>query len=243
MAASVLTITALSLDRYIAIQHPVKSRRISTTGHVKKVIVCIWVIATGIMVPLIIVRHLSVHPIDPLYTHQTLTFCHENWRHPHSRMIFDVFLFIFIYVVPGIMVVYSYSTTGCHLLMGTNRLHRQDSDIHQSNKVVAGRRRVARMLLLLAVLFAVSWMPYYIVVLFMDFNDSPDSNQYLSALSFALLLGHSHSAQNPILYCFMNTNFRRTILGLLRCRRLLPNELSRVFFFSIIIPDLLKQIY
>lgn len=33
-----------------------------------------------------------------------------------NRLIFDVFIFVFIYVVPGSIVVYSYSVTGCRLL-------------------------------------------------------------------------------------------------------------------------------
>lgn len=35
---------------------------------------------------------------------------------PNDRIIFDVFILFFIYVIPGSVVIYSYSVTGCRLL-------------------------------------------------------------------------------------------------------------------------------
>lgn len=234
VSASVLTITALSLDRYIAIQHPVRSRSISTTGHVKTVLVLIWAVSVTIMIPLLIIRHLTVNTIDLHLTSETLVYCHENWPGLTHRVAYDVFLFVFIYVIPGILVVFFYSTTGCHLLMGTWALQNQGSDIHHSTKVMAGRRRVARMLLILAIIFAISWMPYYICILYMDFNQSlGQQNTSLNALSFALLLGHSHSAQNPIIYCIMNNSFKRGMAAIIKCRTLTHTEISRVCIYFI----------
>jgi hypothetical protein len=74
------------------------------------------------------------------------------------------------------------------------------------------------MLLVLAVLFALSWMPYHAVSLYADFASNSETANSLTSLSFALLLGHSHSAQNPIVYCLMNNNFRNGMIGLLCCR-------------------------
>ncbi len=239
MSASVLTITALSLDRYVVIRHPVRSRSISTTGHAKKALCVIWLVSATIMIPLLIIRHLTVNTIDLHFTTETLIYCHEKWPGPWDRLIYDVFLFVFIYIVPGMAVVISYWVTGCHLLMDTWALQRQGSDVHQSNKVVAGRRRVARMLLILAILFAMSWMPYYICLLYNDFHQSDDQRALsLKMLSFALLLGHSHSAQNPIIYCIMNNSFKQGMAAVIRCRRLSPAELTRVrgyLFFILII--------
>ena len=211
VAASVLTITALSLDRYIVIRHPVRSRTISTTSHARKIIFCIWIVSCGIMIPLLIVRTLNVQK-DVI----TIAFCHENWPGSNSRKIYDVILFVFIYVIPGSVVVVSYSATGCHLMTANRNLARTDSEVSQSLKVIAGRRRVAKMLLVLAILFALSWLPYYTIMLYTDFNNTKDAS--LTALSFALLLGHSHSAQNPVIYCIMNSSFKRGMLLLLRCQ-------------------------
>ena len=226
IAASVLTIMGLALDRYLALSHPVKARSISTPAHARKVLVLIWLIACSIMIPLVFIRHLAIHPLDPL---QTLAFCHERWPGETSRRTYDIFLFVFIYVVPGVVVVVSYSSTGCHLLTGSGILQRQPSDASQNCRILAGRRRVARMLLALAGLFACSWLPYHIVSLYLDFQDEKESkSQSIAALSFALLLGHSHSAQNPILYCIMNSSLKKGMMGLLACRQTPKGHISRV---------------
>ena len=205
---------ALSFDRYLAINHPVKSRTISTTFNVRIVIVGIWLMSALAMLPLCLVRRLSEHRLphgQPIY------FCHERWTSVTLRKTFDVFLFVFIYVIPGGIVVTLYSRTGCHLLKSDKSLRRQDSDISSSGRIMAGRKRVARMLLILAALFALSWMPYHIIILYMDFARLKFLDETLVALYFSLLVGHSHSAQNPIVYCVMNRSFRQSLISIANC--------------------------
>jgi len=83
---------------------------------------------------------------------------------------------------------------------------------------MASRRRVARMLWVVAGLFAVSWLPYHTVSLYLNFVSDNDTVA-LSVLSVALLLGHSQSAQNPIVYCIMSSAFKHAMTSALRCRR------------------------
>jgi 7 transmembrane receptor (rhodopsin family) len=88
----------------------------------------------------------------------------------------------------------------------------------RDDPITASRRRVARLLIVVAVLFASSWLPYHAVSLYFNFvkKNEPVS---LAVLSVALLLGHSQSAQNPIVYCIMSTTFRRAMISALHCRR------------------------
>ena len=83
---------------------------------------------------------------------------------------------------------------------------------------MASRRRVARMLWVVAGLFAVSWLPYHTVSLYLNFVSDNDTVS-LTVLSVALLLGHSQSAQNPIVYCIMSSAFKHAMTSALRCRR------------------------
>lgn len=212
VGSSVMTIMFLSLDRYFAIRHPVKSRRITTTGHVTAVVVLIWAVSCGIMTPLATTRTLKSYDCP---SGKFVPICIESWPSDRSRRIFDTFLFVFIYVLPGTVVGLSYTSTGRRLIHGDRSLRHQGSVVY--SHVMAGRRRIARMLLLLAVLFAVSWMPYYAVSLYVGFGGKGALGESLVALSFALLLGHSHSAQNPILYCTMNRGFQKAVAALLRC--------------------------
>jgi hypothetical protein len=74
---------------------------------------------------------------------------------------------------------------------------------------------VARILLLLAVLFAFCWLPYNVLALLIDWGFNKD----IELLSYTLLLGHANSAINPVLYCFMTRNFRRAVRELVLCSR------------------------
>lgn len=54
---------------------------------------------------------------------------------------------------------------------------------------MAGRRKVARILVLVAVLFAVCWMPYHLLSLFIDFVHNVHSTKALDFLPFTILIG------------------------------------------------------
>jgi len=137
-----------------------------------------------------------------------------------------VALCVFIYVVPGVVVVASYIATGCTLLSGGQHaeLLRRDGDSAGGyGRALAGRRRAAVMLLIVAGLFATFWLPYHVVNLYLGFAPSGTSSadagtswvKFVASLS--LLLGHSHSAQNPIIYFVMSKAFKRDLIALL-CR-------------------------
>lgn len=49
--SSVLTITAFTIERYIAICHPIKSQTLSNLSRAVKIIMCIWVVAAAFAVP------------------------------------------------------------------------------------------------------------------------------------------------------------------------------------------------
>ena len=75
MAASVLTIMALSVERYLAIRHPVTLRRLLTPERLRAVIVVIWTLSVGVMLPLTVVRSVDHYPL----LGQMITVCHEHW--------------------------------------------------------------------------------------------------------------------------------------------------------------------
>lgn len=231
-----MTIMLLSIDRYVAVRHPVKSRHFSSTGVVIATALCAtWLVAGVIMAPLAAMRTVNGIQLD---SGEPLDFCLEHWPSKRARQSFDVLLCVFIYVVPGLVVVTSYVSTGCTLLSGGHHaalLRRDASDTSAGGggygRALAGRRRAAAMLLLVACLFASFWLPYHVINLYLDFAPSGTmtsswggagggASNWISWLaSLSLLLGHSHSAQNPIIYFVMSRGFKRDLVALLTCRR------------------------
>jgi len=76
VGASVMTIMLLSIDRYVAVRHPVKSRNFSSTGVViATALGATWVVAGVIMAPLLAMR--SVVGVTPLASGEQLDICRE----------------------------------------------------------------------------------------------------------------------------------------------------------------------
>jgi len=218
---SVLTIVCMSTERYFAIRHPMKVRRICSEQNVKIAIVGTWVLAIIIMCPLVIFKRLETHTfnLDMLNGTQEMTWrrCSENWPSLSDRIAYDIFLLFIVYIIPGFIVIVLYSLIGCSLCRQNHALNRANSVVSNDIKVMASRRKLARMMIIISILFALCWLPYFIITICFDFSVTLSGT--LSKLyPFALLLAHSHSAQNPILYCFMHRGFYEFLVKLVRCQ-------------------------
>lgn len=87
----------------------------------------------------------------------------------------------------------------------------------------ATRRRLAKTLLLLAVLFVVCWVPYSIALLVCSIYDTSVTTSILQA---CLLLAHSHAAFSPLIYWLMTRSCADCVRSVcLACTREGPIEL------------------
>uniref|UniRef100_A0A8K9X5U2 Gastrin/cholecystokinin type B receptor n=1 Tax=Oncorhynchus mykiss TaxID=8022 RepID=A0A8K9X5U2_ONCMY len=75
------------------------------------------------------------------------------------------------------------------------------------------KKRVIRMLIVTAVLFFLCWMPLYTANTWKAFHIS-SAHRLLSGapISFIHLLSYTSACVNPVIYCFMNTRFRKALL-------------------------------
>lgn len=167
------------------------------------------------MMPLLIVRETTVIdliPTEPVY------FCQESWAHVSHRQCYDIILFAIVYIIPGCVICSCYGLIGSELWREDKDLKRTESETSQGlgKHVMKGRKRVAKMLIALAVLFAICWLPYHCVTLYMDFHPW---DRLLKVLTYTILLGHSNSALNPILYFYSSKSFRWVLIRLFKCKK------------------------
>lgn len=87
-----------------------------------------------------------------------------------------------------------------------------------SEAKLEAKKRVIRMLVVIVVLFFVCWMPLYCVNTWRAFDES-SATQTLSGapIAFIHLLCYTSACVNPIIYCFMNTRFRKALLATFSC--------------------------
>ncbi|XP_046684843.1 orexin receptor type 2-like [Homalodisca vitripennis] len=222
VGASVFTITAMSIDRYLAIRHSMAFRKVFNRKSTIFVILFLWLVSLTIFAPVLWVRQTELVDLgdDPLLSAAVqrygLTWCIEDWPH-RSRHIYGVLCFVLVYFTPGCVVILAYSLMGRRLWVVRPPFDKDEGSAStQQVRLVRERRRIARILLLLAVLFALCWLPYNVLSLLLDLDVSlPNIGMHqemlMTLFPFTLLLGHANSAINPLLYCFMTRNFRRSV--------------------------------
>uniref|UniRef100_A0A3Q3XD76 Gastrin/cholecystokinin type B receptor n=1 Tax=Mola mola TaxID=94237 RepID=A0A3Q3XD76_MOLML len=87
-----------------------------------------------------------------------------------------------------------------------------------SEAKLEAKKRVIRMLVVIVVLFFLCWMPLYCANTWRAFDDF-SAKQALSGapIAFIHLLCYTSACVNPIIYCFMNTRFRKALLTTFSC--------------------------
>lgn len=90
-----------------------------------------------------------------------------------------------------------------------------DSNGHTYTQTFRTRRRLANVLMGLTSCFVACWLPYNFSSLYLDLH--PNHNVAL-ILPFTLLLGHAHSAINPIVYWLLNKSARNKMQNVIRFR-------------------------
>ncbi|AWP20582.1 putative type-1 angiotensin II receptor [Scophthalmus maximus] len=212
---SIFFLTALSIDRYLAIVHPVRSRRFRTVVYARITCVVIWLFAFVLSVPTALTR--DVHNI----TDSNNTVCgilHANIE--NAMRLRELLLAISLmksllgFLVPFIIIITCYCLIG-RALLGGARLIQKSSRSREDE--------VLRMLAAAVLAFFLCWMPHQVfhfmqvltqltVVENCAILDIIDT-----AMPFTICIAYFNSCVNPIVYGFVGQNFRKNLLRLLRC--------------------------
>ena len=224
--ASILTLTVISADRFYVVRHPLQARSFVTHARAVKIIVALYVVTASVMIPALIVRYeQESEPVIPILS-VTIRTCEEHWPSIVLKHTYNFALVAILYVGPIIFISVGYLRIGSDLWREDSALHATTQNVTRSGNSVARhlleRRKVARMLFIIAVLFALSWLPFNVLLVtvdFLPFNVIKENGQLVRYVyDFALWLGHANSAVNPICYCIMSQSFKRAFkLEFKRC--------------------------
>ncbi|CAO2625272.1 Neuromedin-U receptor 1 [Lemmus lemmus] len=219
--ASVLNVTALSVERYVAVVHPLQAKSVMTRTHVRRMLGAIWILAVLFSLP-----NTSLHGLKQLYVPcrglvPDSTVCTLVRPQLFYNLVIQITTLLF-FCLPIVTISVLY------LLIGL-QLRRERMLLQEEVKLPPrerGRRQVTKMLFALVVVFGICWAPFHAERLMWSLV--PDwTEDLLLAFQFVHIISgvffYLGSAANPVLYSLMSSRFRenfRQALGLgNQCRR------------------------
>lgn len=221
---STMSITAIALDRYQVIVYPTKQSSQKLGGIL--ILSSIWIVSIIIAMPMFL-----YHVKEPVGEGGIVFWyvCAESdWPIPNGPFVYAVSAIVFQYVVPIAVVSSAYARI-CRKLQ--YRMVSQTSTQNQRKKEAEERRKkkTNQLLIAIAAIFAVSWLPLNIFNL-ITFSDLKSEMMHpeIGNLIFAVchMMGMSSACSNPLLYGWLNDNFRKEFNEIL-CKCQCTNLLSK----------------
>uniref|UniRef100_A0A672Q2L1 Galanin receptor type 1 n=1 Tax=Sinocyclocheilus grahami TaxID=75366 RepID=A0A672Q2L1_SINGR len=202
MLVSIFTLSAMSVDRYIAIVHCRKSSYIRVGRHALIGVLIIWVLSFAMATPVAYYQGI-------VESEDNSTFCWEVWPDHSRRKIYVVCTFVFGYVLPLILISFCYAKV-------LNHLHKKLRNV--SKKSEASKKKTAQTVLVVVVVFCLSWLPHHVVHLWVEFGSFPLNQASFVLRVAAHCLAYSNSSVNPVIYAFLSENFRQAYKQVFRCQ-------------------------
>ncbi|NWJ06367.1 NMUR2 protein, partial [Crypturellus undulatus] len=222
--ASILSVTTVSVERYVAILHPFRAKLESTRKRALRTIVVLWVLSVLFALP-----NTSTHGIMLQYFPNgtlvpgsaTCTVVRPMWIY---NCIVQITSFLF-YVLPMGVISVLYYLMGLRL-KGDKSLEVEEMAV---NVQKPSRKSVTKMLFVLVMVFAICWAPFHIDRLFFSFVvewTEPLANIFNLIHVVSGVFFYLSSAVNPIIYNLLSQRFRMAFLCVIspHCKHCAPKH-------------------
>lgn len=211
--STILSITALSVERYFAICFPLRAKTVITKSRVKVVICLLWTLALACAAPIFILVSVRYqNGTDPLQTSE----CTPT-EFAHTSGLLNVMLWVSTayFFLPVFCLSVFYSLIGRKLwrrgreAITPNFSHREKS-----------HKQTVKMLAVVIFAFVLCWLPFHIgrYLFSKAFEEWTEQmyliSQYCNLVSCVLF--YLSAAINPILYNIMSKKYRVAAFKLLR---------------------------
>ncbi|XP_076040341.1 neuropeptide F receptor-like [Oratosquilla oratoria] len=203
---STISITAIALDRYQVIVYPTKES-LQTLGAVATLL-GIWKFSFILALPNFIWRTLS-HYVLKLPNLYSVNFCYEEWPIKHGRGYYSFFVMVVQYCLPIVTVSIAYARIYRKL-----KYRMANTSIKKNQKEDRRMKKTNTLLMSIALIFCLSWLPFNVYNLVVDFYNPFGEDTETMHIAYAIchMMGMSSACSNPLLYGWLNDNFRKEFI-------------------------------
>lgn len=183
-----------TLEKYLSIAHPV-SHRLIRKGTVKAAIMLVWLVAVFLgFLPFIWIDKVA-DSSGRKYVVSYLIFC-----------------LVAVFALPYSFMLYAFVTIFRTL---SARLKRRSKYCPHPQRLVARERKCMALFVTMATVFAVCWLPYFLLMLLLRTSDlRPRASE--TAAHAIILIRYMTSVINPLLYSLLRPDFNAAAKRLLR---------------------------
>ena len=200
---SIVNISALMVDRFLAVLRPFKYRSLVSPTRVRMALLIIWLFSI----------HFSVLPL-------------MGWR----SASFQVYLYGLGVLLPATLMLLSYYGLLRALKDKISNLKNSTDGKEATHvkKMVSRERRVSMTVFIMLMVFLVAWGPFVVVDFVLVFCANCRSEKLLLARDITMTVGFFSSGINPGLYAWRVPNFRHGLTLLFRRGLKSPSRLVQV---------------
>ncbi|XP_076175863.1 neuropeptides capa receptor isoform X2 [Ptiloglossa arizonensis] len=219
---SVLTIVAFSMERYLAICHPLRVYTISGLKRPIRFILAAWSIALVCAIPFAIYTKVNLVEYPPGSGNYSAdsAICAMLLPYMPKFPLYELSSIIFFFI-PMLVILVVYTRMGLRIWNSTRDTLNSvvHGTIHGNSRQIQSRKSVIRMLSAVVILFFFCWAPFHAQRLFYVYAQEsdyyPDLNEWLYILSGCLY--YFSTTVNPILYNVMSMKYRNAFRQTICC--------------------------
>ncbi|XP_029914193.1 somatostatin receptor type 5 [Myripristis murdjan] len=190
---SIFCLTLMSIDRYLAVVHPIRSSKWRRPQVAKVVNGTVWALAFLVVLPVVIFANIQ----------KAGGTCNIAWPKPTEiwQAAFIIYTSTVGFFCPLLIICL------CYLLIVV-KIRSSGKKVHAtSTKRRKSERKVTRMVVIVVAVFVFCWLPFYALnIVNLLVSLPPD---YHGLYYFVVVLGYANSCANPIVYGFLSDNFKR----------------------------------
>lgn len=206
--ASIYTLVLMSLDRFLAVVHPITSMSIRTERNAYLAILFTWIIILVACIP-------ALFSHGMVFIEDTYSSCTFRVDMGYNIAAFQISFFMSSFVVPLALIFILYVLMLKRLWLGVAPGGRVSAESVRSKK------RVTRLVVVVVLVFAVCWCPVHVVLVLksVDLYGRPMNPPRIVVQIASQILAYTNSCVNPFLYAFLSDNFRKSFRKVIFCYR------------------------
>ncbi|KAG8520609.1 Melanopsin, partial [Galemys pyrenaicus] len=215
---SMITLTAIALDRYLVITRPLATIGVVSKRRAALVLLGVWLYALAWSLP-------PFFGWSAYVPEGLLTSCSWDYmRVTPSFRAYTMLLFCFVFFLPLLVIIYCYvfifraiRETGQALQ--TFRACEVSGELPRQWQRLQNEWKMAKIILLVILLFVLSWAPYSTVALVAFAGYAHVLTPYMT--SVPAVIAKASAIHNPIVYAIIHPKYRMAIAQYLPCLRAL----------------------